>query len=859
MIPRPFLLQLVRVVTWPHWSEHWLRTLLTVVGVALGVSTVVAVADVSESVLSSFRQMVATVAGESELEITGAAGLVDERLVAAAASVDGVQAAAGLIETFVTPAGYPDESLYLLGVDFLDSPIWQSQLPRSEIDIDDTFEFITQRDSVVVSTLFAARHGLAKDGMFDVISPAGPRTLRIRGLLGNVPAGRLFDGAVALMDLPRAQALLGRSGLVDRVAVQLRPGTVVADVKGRLMQALGPGVTVSEPEERGEQAEKLLFSLRSMLVVAGSLAVIVGAIIAYQAVAVSIFQRRRQFALLNAVGISRRSLLTLCLLETTLLALAGAALGILGGRALSAATTRLVGTATSEIWVQLDVQDPPHSASGTVAGLAVGLVTALVSAYLAARRTFEAPTVEALRPAGLGFEIPPRRWGSFVTATLLVMSTWGITLVSPQHGRTIVAVIIGSQLVAYLGAAILSPTLVASVGAALRRLTARSLRLPIRLAADNLPRTPRRSGMTVTMITAAIGMTASLGGFVQSFEHAWLGWLHQHFAADVFVGSGSRIHLLAGPQMSGAVADSLRTVPGVEAVEPFRVMPLQLDGRPVFLQAISVDDRLRHGGLAMVEGDLAAAAPALRAGSGVLLSDNLAYRLDRHRGDVLTLDTPGGARSYRVEGVFVDYLGSLDRGSVAVSTEHLASQWGDRTANLFRVWLRPGESASSARTEVLKRLGPGYYAVTSRQFLDAVQSALNRLFLATWGLVFVATVISVIGVVNAQLATVIDRGPEIAMLRTIGVSARDLTGGVMLECGALGAIGGLFGLLLGAMLSGQFVVVSMRLLTGWRLPFALPLVPLLGGVCLATMISSLAGWIPARVASRLEARQQSLD
>jgi ABC-type antimicrobial peptide transport system permease subunit len=106
---------------------------------------------------------------------------------------------------------------------------------------------------------------------------------------------------------------------------------------------------------------------------------------------------------------------------------------------------------------------------------------------------------------------------------------------------------------------------------------------------------------------------------------------------------------------------------------------------------------------------------------------------------------------------------------------------------------------------------------------------------------------------------VIDRGPEISMLRTIGVSACDIVRSVILECGALGAIGGFFGLALGAMLSGQFVVVSMRLLTGWRLPFSLPVLPLLGAASLAVLVSSLAGWVPARAAARVQARQQSPD
>src|SRR5262249_23652136 len=175
-------------------------------------------------------------------------------------------------------------------------------------------------------------------------------------------------------------------------------------------------------------------------------------------------------------------------------------------------------------------------------------------------------------------------------------------------------------------------------------------------AGDNLPRRPGRAGITVATIAAAFGFSVSIGGLVRSFEAAWSGWIEQHFAADLFVGSGARFRLLAGPAMAPELRERLASVPGGAlagvpggaSVEPFRVLPLELEHRPAFLQGISVHDRLAHGGLDMVEGDLATAAPALLDGTGVLVSDNLAFRLGLHRGGELTLPTPDGARAFRI-------------------------------------------------------------------------------------------------------------------------------------------------------------------------------------------------------------------
>ena len=315
----------------------------------------------------------------------------------------------------------------------------------------------------------------------------------------------------------------------------------------------------------------------------------------------------------------------------------------------------------------------------------------------------------------------------------------------------------------------------------MRRTVGRIGSLPVRLAAENLPRDPHRGGMTVASITAAIAMAASAAGLVQSFERAWVQWIEQRFGSDVVVGSGSRLRLLAGPAMAAEVADRLAALPEVADVEPFRVLPIRLGARPAFLQSVSPEVRAARGGLMMVEGDSTAALASLTVGDTVLLSDNLAVRLKLHAGDHPEIPTPTGPRAFRIAGTFVDYLGSLDLGSVVVARQATARTWNDRYANLIRLWARDGVTPSELRAVVLRRLGPGYYAVTTRQFVDAVRAALRRFFVASWALTVLAVVVGVIGIVNAQVATVLDRTTEIATIRTIGVSRADITRAVILE------------------------------------------------------------------------------
>jgi len=855
------LRELIRSITLYHWRVHWLRTLLTVVGISLGVANVIAVSGLASSVLSSFQNTVHTLAGESELEILpSAGGDLSEDVVAQAMAVEGVSGAAGLIETFLPVDELRGDSLYLLGVDFLQSPIWRAQIPPDAITIEDELSFLAQLDSLMLASEFPSPPGTRLDSQLHLNTPAGPRSLTVRGILRNAPVSQLFDGRIGVMDLPAAQALLGREGRIDRAAVSVATGTSVGATRDRLSEVLGPGVRVDAPEARGEEVDKLLLSLRSMLFIAGSLAVIVGVFIVFNTVSVSVQQRRRELALLATVGVRRRAIVGLCLLETLLLTVAGLLVGLLGGRLLAVVAAGAVGAATSEIWTHLELSGASTSA-GTVAGLAIGLVTSFFASGLAIYSTLSAPTVEALRPLESTSATRRLRWVPAMIGLGLIASTWTILLAPPRLGLSgIVALVVGTQVVAYGGIALLGPSLVEWIGRAARRLAQSSSSAAVRLAAENIPRTPARSGATVATIVAAVGMAISLTGLVHSFEGAWLRWLEHHFGADLFVGSGARFHLRAGPAMDMALGSRIAGIPGVESVEPFRVIPAELDGQPIFIQGLAVEERLAHGGLAMVQGTLAEATDALKAGTGVLISDNLATRLELDLGEMITLPTPQGPRLARVEGTYVDYLGSLDLGAVLLAQDQLQHIWGDRYANLFRVWLEPNASTDSVRRAILASLGgQGFYVITAGQFLDGVRGILDSFFVATWALVAVAVLVAVIGIINSELATVLDRRAEITMLRTIGFRASHLVRAVLLECASLGALGGAAGLALGAMLSAQFVDVALRLITGWRIPFHLHLGVPLATFLFATGVAALAGWVPALAATRLGSRRESVD
>src|SRR5262249_10970143 len=192
----------------------------------------------------------------------------------------------------------------------------------------------------------------------------------------------------------------------------------------------------------------------------------------------------RQFALLDAVGIERTTLMRLCLVETAALAIVGVALGVPAGWALSSLASGIVGSATSEIWFRVHVAHAAHSPAGIVVAAVAGLGMAWAAASLAARNTFSSPTVEALRPSAVESE-PRGHGGTVAVGAVLVAATWSILLIRPTQRWLIVGSLIVAQVAAYWGWALLGPALVSAVGAAWQGAVRGSRWLPVRLAADD--------------------------------------------------------------------------------------------------------------------------------------------------------------------------------------------------------------------------------------------------------------------------------------------------------------------------------------------------------------------------------------
>jgi putative ABC transport system permease protein len=304
------------------------HTLMTVAGICLGVAAIVSIGIVNKSVMHSFEDSINRVTGKAALQVTGAASGFPEELIERVQKVPGVEYAMPVIDTQGILVKGRERTLMILGVDVLqDGNIRDYKLAGDNADIPDPLLFLARPDSILLTKEMAAREGIAIDQTIRIQTVRGIRTFRVRGLLDPEGPAKTMGGNIAIMDYPAAQMAFGKEGRIDRIDVSLLPEEDIEIVRERIKKTLPEGYTVVTPEGRTKQVEVLISHFQKNINLISFIAVFVGMYLIYNAVSISVVQRKKEIGILRALGTTRLQIITLFLGETAVMAVVGSAAG----------------------------------------------------------------------------------------------------------------------------------------------------------------------------------------------------------------------------------------------------------------------------------------------------------------------------------------------------------------------------------------------------------------------------------------------------------------------------------------------------------------------------------------------------
>ncbi|MBI1865642.1 MAG: ABC transporter permease, partial [Nitrospirae bacterium] len=199
-----------------------------------------------------------------------------------------------------------------------------------------------------------------------------------------------------------------------------------------------------------------------------------------------------------------------------------------------------------------------------------------------------------------------------------------------------------------------------------------------------------------------------------------------------------------------------------------------------------------------------------------------------------------------VADVYRDY--ASDRGSVIFDRSTFLTHFPDRRVNAAGLFLSPGADAERARAEILERAaeaGKRIAVVTNAEIRRQAVRVFDQTFAITYALEAIAVIVAVLGIVNTQIAQVLDRRREIGLLRFLGASRRQVGGMMLVEAVLLATTGIALGVVLGVILSLILVFVINLQSFGWTIEWSVPAAFIVQAAAAILLATVLAGMVPA--------------
>jgi putative ABC transport system permease protein len=820
-------------------SARPLRTILSGLGVALGVAVLFAGLATNAGIEASVRTTVRDLVGTADLRVAAFSETgLSATTVGAIAGTPGVAVAAPALErrTYLAPALATTTALpppvTVLGID----PTVDGRLHTLVLVAGSLLQQPDEHSALITERL-ASQDGLAL-GASLTMQGAGDRiAFRVVGIIaGDGPLTGAF-GRTVVVPLQTAQAVFASPG-VTRVDIGLTGGADPAAVTAALESRLtSEPYVLSSPQDLAASLRASTTDFQATTALIAAIALFAGAFLIFNTLSMTVTERIRDVGLLRAAGASRGQVMSFMLTQALALGIVGSLVGLLLGGLLALAMVAFVRTIGS---VTLD--RPALSLEAVAVALLVGVGVTLAAALEPARRASRIQPVEALKarldlPAARGARL---RW---LAAVFLVIALVGVVVLPRAAGDAGIVqalIVYAVLLVATLLIPFILPAIARIAGAPFSLV----LRLEERLARASVVRDRSRTALTLGALTIGLAMIVALGGVGQHARAEAAGWIADVIPGELVVTS---IRPIAADE---GIPDQIKAaVPGIARISPIATFDVAVAGTRTDAAAVVGADMAADGRLRFVTGDRSTALAALDRGGVTILPVALADRLGVAVGQSVAVPTTDGGR------LELKVVGTVERSIPGKTGEAMLIGWGDATtslgvagADVFALRFAPDAPATSRAALQTKADDLALEVVPLDRIEGAISDALGRIFGLFDALAAVAVLIAALGIVNTLTINVIERVREIGILRAAGMTRRQVWRSVVVEAGILGLAGALLGIVLGLVVGALMVVLAGgRVDVATGIPWSIIGLALVLGV----VVAMVAAAYPARIASRL--------
>jgi putative ABC transport system permease protein len=693
-------------------------------------------------------------------------------------------------------------------------------------------------DQVAIDKGSADKGNFALGDTIQIAGATGAREFTLAGIarFGNAdsPGGASFS----LFDLPTAQEFVAKPGFVDAVEVRGDGSVDDAELARRISDQLGPesetevltGAEITKENQTEIQDNLKFFTI--FLNVVAFIALFVSCFVIYNVFSITVAQRKRENALMRAIGASRRQVTVSLLIESVVVGLVGSILGLFLGMLLALGLRK----AFAALGLDLPATGLTLLPRTIVLTIVVGLLVTVFSALLPALRSGRVPPVAAMRDTALETSSATR--GRTITGTVLAAVSIVLILLGLFAGAPLL--LAPGVLLLFIALFVLGPLIARPVAKLLGKPIIKIKGMTGTMAVENTARNPKRTARTAAALIVGVALVTGVSVLASSISDSVRQIFGDQFRGDFAIS----VDNFGFGGLSPQLADDLNTLPEVDTATGIGVNYALIDGKG---RTITVVDPATVGpvfDLRFVEGSVSDLTPA-----GVLLSKGKA------ESDNLTIGSPfpvtltdGTTKDLTVQGIYTeDDLA----GPITVDRRLFDGTTVDQYD--FGVFILKADGVSEADAEAaiasVAKNYPNGKLQSRTDYIDSQASGIQQVVNIIYLLLALSVIIAAVGIVITLVLSVFERRRELGLVRAVGMTRSQVRSSVRWESVITAVLGTVQGIVVGLLL-GYAIVVALR--SQGLNSFTIPWTAIIVVIVLAFALGVVAAIYPAYKATKVD-------
>ncbi|MEW6571312.1 MAG: FtsX-like permease family protein [Nitrospirota bacterium] len=836
-------LKLIKLLVFKNIRQEKFLTVLSVIGVALGIGLFVGVKVASDRAISSFESDIKGISPLANYEVFDISGIdFDERIFNDIRNLE--ENSFPVLKTF----GYvPElkETIDLNGIYTIRNLDFLASSRDRRIDIEKFFRML---NGVLITKDFAKKYSLTKGDTFRPLIYDREYALKVVEVIES--KSLLMNSVV--MDIGNFQEFFGKEGHLTRIDIKTDEKTA-----GEIHAVLPSNLRIEKKEEIIRNQKGLIASFRYNLQFVSLIAILVGIYLLYNTVFISVVKRRAEIGILRSLGADKKTIVMLFTLQGLILGLVGSFLGIFLGQAAAYFSVIAVEKTLSTMYTTIPISDYLISGRDAIIAFILGACVSLVASAVP---SYEASKIRPNETAREGsFEGRYKGYQKIFTLSGVAFIFAGTVSSYLDY----VYLPLEFPVLAYLGIlfiicgfTLLSPFYLLIFLRVIRRTLEKMFGAIGKITAGDMNGNVYRFSIALMSVAISSALIIALFILIFSLRGSVKGWINQYIVADVYIKPASCKSNYCFYPMSEDVVQIVESYPEIAGVDKFRALHLDFFGRKVIAGFADIKVKRKYSRKMYFEKEYDETLGEMEGEEKVAgISEYLSTKYGLEEGDIIELETPAGKAAFRINDVSSSY--STTSGFVYIDRKWLKRLWGLDDTTQFSAYVKEGVNVNQFIRKLKDRLLAHYSLeiMDNQELRQKIMDIFNKSFAITYAIELISIIVSLIGVINTLLAFVFERKREISIFRYLGGSWDQIRQNLILSAGIVGITGIVLGSLLGPLMSVIFMNVVNKISFGWEIHFKMPFFYLSVVMIVLFLTTLWAGILPGKVARKIDPKR----